>query len=268
MLPNGEELAFEHLISAKEVFVKHLLLRPCKYEDFLDTSDQLQSVDCNKIQESRAYYARKVSCASSQLQVARCLLSQIGEDIGSGKKSAGGQASWESFVCYLLSWRIVCLSSILSLDLKQEPSKQRIVKALVNPWNEGGEGGQSKPLPSSVNSLECCCILLLAPIWYGIINAAHNKMFVDSGSSSGLEGDGAVPQEIRALLLKRMSASLSQPGGQSEVHPALLATAAIHYKEEFLPAYQEWVARADEAWPQKEDYSRWLDAALVKRRRN
>ncbi len=283
-LPDGSVFEFEHLLTAKEVFVRNLLKRPCGRDGFADAWRGLASVvapgegegkegerergkvgqeagvgddgdgvdegeaeeepeeepevvkDRRRLRSSVGHHASEVSRAASQLELARLVLSQTTQAIADGSKAphglppaakrtkreeaieagAGAPSTgsdhndhWTALLRYLLSWKVVCLSSMLMQHLasanegaaaaerakgmagQEAPTPSASgparggLAALLFPVQEGGRRGGSKhphrswgltKAPSG-QALECACILLLSHAWYDLLRGAHSRSF-------------------------------------------------------------------------------------------
>ncbi|QDZ22949.1 hypothetical protein HOP50_09g54990 [Chloropicon primus] len=252
VLPDGKSFVFESLITARDVFVKNLVFRPCSQQGLVDMIENLKSIDCERIRSSIAYYTTRVYSLESQLQVSCDLLHSIRSEASQGLRKSvlsilesegeddcEGDCDWSSFLDYLLSWRIVCLSAFVTLQAKQ---------AFSNGW-DFDEVFFSNPLsldpPSGgglPNALECCCILLLARVWYHIIHAAHSRrLYKAAGEKESSALMPSMAEGVKAGLLARMISGLDERGVLFDIHPGLLATLCLHCAE-FRQPYERFLS--------------------------
>jgi len=278
--------------------------------------------DRRRLRSSVGHHAGEVSRAASQLELARLVLSQTTQAIEDGskvprglppaakkmKKSmeldaleagegiSGGISGdhWMALLRYLLSWKVVCLSSTLMLHLasandaaakakagqEEDPHPNPNARAptglvaLLFPQRDAGSRQHRGPRgPTAAagaargQALECACILLLSHVWYDLVEAAHTRSFRSLVQTpQAPPPETALSPELRSGLLGTVLEALKSgwvsideaSGALLSLQPGLLTAVCVHhaYAGEALPAYRGWLHRLRSEGKLSED-KRW-----------
>lgn len=280
---------FDDLITARDVFVKNLISRPVGHQEGAETYACLReasSADADARASAACHFGRVLQ-SGARAEAARMLLARTRRDVGRGRRPAveallestsseedeteGERGShgalWASFLDYLLSWRLVCLSAIVGLrrdrvrgdldDLFLAIEEHNQSQDLLD--DDGGSGARSS---ASINPHECCCVFLLSKVWTRVIHDARNCKPLRSGLPLTPAPTAPTRDRGEASALSKLMAALR--GGSPEedtnlrgIHPGLLATVALHAGDsEFLQAYRTWCRR--ERSGEGSDHERWF----------
>ena len=185
---------------------------------------------------ARALLCRSVGGA------ARPTAAQILGGVGASHKPAltlsPSEQRWRSFLGYLLSWRVVCLSAV----------------ARLRPNAEVWVGG--KP------DLEACCVLLLSHVWYSVVEAARAGRAHRPSGADEERGLAAMPREQRTALVARLVDAMGDgEAGMRDgpmllrLHPGLLATLSAN-EAGFGRAYEHWLESGGEG--RAREHREWL----------